>query len=61
MARLARYGNVPPDVYRAMDPDEANEMVKRVMDMRNKDEEQFYKFFSEMIKVVVQSNGARIM
>jgi hypothetical protein len=61
MMWLSYIGHVSPHVYDEMDPLVANELTNRLLDQRNKDLMEQYEFFAEMVKLVVQSNGARMI
>jgi DNA-binding GntR family transcriptional regulator len=59
MAILARYGNVQPNVYDEMDPDEAFELAERVAKMWRDDVEELMKAQIENTKAILKQIASR--
>ena len=60
MARAARYGNIQPSVYEAMDYEEGLEMARRVTNLFIEDFKMTAELHVELTKHIMESNGARV-
>jgi hypothetical protein len=60
MTILAYLGGVAPDVYDEMDPGVADELARRLLEMKHQELKERYEFDVKMTEILAKASGAKI-